>query len=159
MIRLAVSGHRQLPEQTARVVDAALRAELRRHADGELIGLSCLADGADALFAQAVLDLGGALVAIIPAHQYRAGLPESHHSTYDALLARASDVVRLDHIESDAEAHMAASLRMLDAADRLMAVWDGLPARGHGGTADVVRAARERGIPVTVVWPPGAQRG
>ncbi|SFN70639.1 hypothetical protein SAMN05421805_106146 [Saccharopolyspora antimicrobica] len=32
-------------------------------------------------------------------------------------------------------------------------------AAGRGGTGDVVRAARERGIPVTVVWPDGTSRG
>jgi hypothetical protein len=53
---------------------------------------------------------------------------------------------------------MAASERMLDLADQLVAVWDGLPARGYGGTADVVAAARRRGMPVVVVWPPGARR-
>jgi hypothetical protein len=54
---------------------------------------------------------------------------------------------------------MDASLRMLVEADELLAVWDGQPARGYGGTADVVGVAREKGIPVTVVWPAGAMRG
>ncbi|MGV9675297.1 hypothetical protein ACWDSJ_08460 [Nocardia sp. NPDC003482] len=35
---------------------------------------------------------------------------------------------------------------------------DGKPARGYGGTADVVEAARRQGLPVTVVWPEGAER-
>ncbi|WP_198036875.1 hypothetical protein [Nocardia sp. BMG51109] len=47
---------------------------------------------------------------------------------------------------------------MLDDADELFAVWDGKPARGYGGTADVVAVARQRGMPVTVIWPDGAQR-
>jgi len=33
---------------------------------------------------------------------------------------------------------MAASAYMIDHADELWAVWDGQPARGYGGTADVV---------------------
>ena len=53
---------------------------------------------------------------------------------------------------------MAASRLMVDAADELFAVWDGQPARGHGGTGDVVAYARERGKPVHVIWPAGAQR-
>jgi hypothetical protein len=39
-----------------------------------------------------------------------------------------------------------------------LAVWDGKPARGYGGTADVVADAKTRGIPVTIIWPPGATR-
>ena len=47
---------------------------------------------------------------------------------------------------------------MVDEADELCAVWDGEPARSYGGTTDVVAYARERGIPVRVIWPSGAQR-
>jgi hypothetical protein len=36
--------------------------------------------------------------------------------------------------------------------------WDGKPARGYGGTADVVAEARNKGIPVTVIRPEGAGR-
>jgi hypothetical protein len=53
---------------------------------------------------------------------------------------------------------MAASQAMLDRADQLYAVWDGKPARGYGGTADVVAEAESRGVPVTIIWPEGAQR-
>lgn len=159
MRRLAITGHRGLSEPTRALVDAALRDEVGRRAEGGgLVGLSCIADGADTLFARAVLEYGGALHAIVPARRYRDGLPADHHATYDALLARASRVVTLDHVVSDAGAHLDASLRMLAEADELLAVWDGRPARGYGGTADVVRAAREKGIPVTVLWPAGAAR-
>jgi hypothetical protein len=147
-----------MPTHTERVVDTALRNEVRGRADGELVGLSCIADGADTLFARAVLDAGGELVVIVPAEQYREGLPTEHHPTYDALMARAADVIRLDHTESNSDAHMEASVRMIEQADALVAVWDGKPARGYGGTADVVDAAREQGVPVTVVWPEGATR-
>ena len=53
---------------------------------------------------------------------------------------------------------MVASELMIDTADELYAVWDGEPARGYGGTADVVAYARGCGKPVSVFWPDGAQR-
>ena len=65
---------------------------------------------------------------------------------------------RLDRIESDENAHMEASRAMLDRAEHLFAVWDGKPARGYGGTADVVAETRTQRIPVTVIWPEGASR-
>ena len=37
-------------------------------------------------------------------------------------------------------------------------VWDGLPARGHGGTAEIVAYARTLGKPVTVIWREGVTR-
>jgi hypothetical protein len=158
MIRLAITGHRELNADTERLVDAALRAEIGNRASRGLVGLSCIADGADTLFAHAVLDAGGELVVIVPARRYRDGLPTEQRPIYDVLIARATEVVRLDHTESNAQAYMAANLRMIEQADELIAVWDGEPARGYGGTADVVKAARERGIPVTVIWPDTATR-
>ncbi|MBX6765879.1 MAG: hypothetical protein IRY90_01750 [Actinomadura rubrobrunea] len=158
MPRIAISGHRGLPPETERLVDRALRAAIAdRH--GPFVGLSCLADGADQIFARAVHDHGYALEVIVPAEKYRDGLPEEAHAEYDRLLAAAATVHRLPYVESDSEAHMAASAFMLDRADELWAVWDGKPARGYGGTADVVAYAREHGIPVRVFWPDGARRG
>jgi hypothetical protein len=105
-----------------------------------------------------VLDLGGQLEAVVPAARYRDGLPAEAHNGYDELLSRASRIHRLAHEESTAQSHMDASIEMLKEADHLFAVWDGLPARAFGGTADVVEHAREAGVPVTVVWPEGARR-
>jgi hypothetical protein len=126
--------------------------------DGSLVGISCLADGADQLFARAVVDMGGALEVVIPAERYRDGLPEEALEAYDDLLSRASDVRRLDHVESNSTAHTDASIQMIQRADRLFAVWDGKPARGYGGTAGVVTYARERDIPLVVIWPDGEKR-
>jgi hypothetical protein len=157
-LRVGVSGHRGLPADTARLVKAALAAELDRLDPGELVGVTLLADGADQLFAEAVLEHAGRLEVIVPAAKYRDGLPAPYGTVYDALLARASTVDRLPFLDSTEEAHMLASEAMLERIDRLFAVWDGQPARGYGGTADVVQSARQRNVPVTVVWPPGAHR-
>lgn len=157
MVRIAVSGHRGLPADTARLVDEAVRAALVGQMP-EVVGLSCLADGADQIFARAVVDLGGALEAVVPAEQYRDGLPQDARPEYDQLLVRAAATHQLPFAESTAESHMAASEFMLDHADALYAVWDGKPARGYGGTADVVAYARQICMPVLVIWPPGAQR-
>lgn len=158
MLRIGITGHRGFDEATSGLVSKALREALRAYDPAELVGVSCLADGADALFAQAVLDSGGAIEAVVPAAQYRDHLPVAHHPTYDSLLAHAKAVHRLDFDESTSQAHMAASHLMLSLISELLAVWDGQPARGYGGTADVVAEARERSIPVTVIWPCGAQR-
>jgi uncharacterized phage-like protein YoqJ len=158
MMRIGITGHRELPVETSNLIDRALRAELEPFASNGLVGISAIADGADSLFAQAVLDLGGSLTVILPATQYREGFPAEHWPTYDALLAQADEVIQLDYTESNSEAHMAASHRMLDDTDHLIAVWDGQPARGYGGTADVVAAAAERGVQVTRIWPAGARR-
>jgi hypothetical protein len=158
MYRIAISGHRGLPAPTVGLVDQALRAALAERAP-DVTGVSCLADGADQIFARAVTDLGGTVEAVIPATEYRAGLPADARPEYDDLLALAAAVHRLPFTESSSQSHMAASKLMVDKADELYAVWDGKPARSYGGTADVVAYARERSTPVRVIWPDGAQRG
>jgi hypothetical protein len=157
MTTIAITGHRGLPPTISRLVDQALRAELARHHE-PITGLSCLADGADQLFAQALLDSDGTLTVVIPADNYRDALPASCHPTYDTLYAQATNIIRLDNPNSDPDAHMQASQTMLEHADHLIAVWDGQPSRGYGGTADVVHAAEQQAIPVTIIWPEGAQR-
>src|SRR5262245_44226488 len=127
MYRIAISGHRGLPAPTARQVDQAIRAALAERAPG-VTGLSCLADGADQIFARAVTDLGATLEAVIPAARYRDGLPTDSHLIYDDLLAKAAAVHRLPFTESTSQSHMAASKLMVDEADELYAVWDGKPA-------------------------------
>src|ERR1700678_3023158 len=133
MHRIAISGHRGLPSLTSRLVDQAVRAALAEHAP-DVTGISCLADGADQIFARAVTDLGGTLEVVIPAAEYREKLPEDSHPDYDDLFARAAAVHRLPFTESTPESHMAASKLMVDQADELYAVWDGQPARSYGGT-------------------------
>jgi hypothetical protein len=157
MHRIAISGHRGLPGPTADLVDKAIRAALAERAP-EVTGVSCLADGADQIFARAVNDVGGKLEVVIPAARYRAGLPAEARPEYDRLLAEAAAVRRMPFTESTSMSHMEASKAMIDQADELFAVWDGQPARGYGGTADVVAYARENGTPVCVIWPHGAAR-
>jgi hypothetical protein len=154
--RIAITGHRGLSEQVSALIDEAVRSALGRFDPSDLVGISCLADGAD--FARAVLDHGGTLEVVVPASAYRDALPEEARPTYDELLHRATTVRLLNHQESTSGAHMDASEQMLQGADRLFAVWDGKPARGFGGTADVVDHARGIGIPVTVIWPDGVVR-
>lgn len=156
-MRVAVSGHRGLTTETVQLVDRALRETLSSLGT-DIVGLSCLADGADQIFAEAVLAVGGQLEAVIPAKKYRDGLPDDTKATYDKLMSKAEQVHQLDFVESTSESHQAASEYMVDSADQLIAVWDGLPARGYGGTADVVAYAREQGKPVMIVWPEGSAR-
>jgi hypothetical protein len=95
---------------------------------------------------------------VVPASGYRDGLPAWHLPTYDRLLRQAREVHSTGLSESDSYAHMAGSEILVGLADRLIGVWDGKPARGYGGTADVVAYAKRNGVPVDVLWPEGATR-
>ncbi|MEU1787686.1 hypothetical protein ABZ553_17735 [Streptomyces sparsogenes] len=157
-MRLGITGHRGLPAETEQLVREALKEEIQRHAPEGLVGVSCIADGPDAWFAEMVLEAGGVLEVVVPAERYRDGLPAEHHRPYDELLSQAAEVHRTGMEESDSRAHMAGSEILVGVVDELIAVWDGQPARGYGGTADVVAYAERTGVRTRVVWPEGARR-
>src|SRR5439155_58787 len=112
------------------------REAVRGYDPAELVGVSCLADGPDSWFAEAIVVHGGRLEIVVPAAEYREGLPEWHHPIYDELMRKAVGVHKTGLTASDSGAHMAGSEVLVGLADELLAVWDGKPARGYGGTAD-----------------------
>ncbi|WP_030338464.1 hypothetical protein [Streptomyces sp. NRRL S-1022] len=157
-MRVGITGHRGLSTQVAKQVRALLADQVGTYEAAGLVGVSCLADGPDSWFADTVLHHGGRLEVVIPATTYRQGLPGWHHAVYDKLLSRAADVHHTGITESTASAHQAGSEILVGLVDELIAVWDGKPARGYGGTADVVAYAERIGVPVRVLWPEGASR-
>jgi hypothetical protein len=143
------------------LVREALREALKPYAaGGDLTGISCIAKGADSLFAEVVLELGGRLIAVIPSQDYRQNKVKSDHApTFDRLREATAEVVVLDHESANRAAYEDANRTLLQRAERLVAVWDGQPPSGKGGgTADTVLEAREAGLSVEVVWPEGAAR-
>jgi hypothetical protein len=156
-LRVAVTGHRDLTEETARLVSSAIHDALAPYGPN-LVGVSCLAPGADQIFARTVLELGGRLHVIVAASGYRATLPPDARRAYDELLGRADKVDTMPFELPVPASYTAANEAMLRGADRLIAVWDGRPARGVGGTAEAVEEARRREIRVEIMWPRGALR-
>ncbi|MDQ3761748.1 MAG: hypothetical protein M3460_08630 [Actinomycetota bacterium] len=86
-------------------------------------------------------------------------MSEPEQGCLDALLAAGGSVHVLPFDSSRRESYVAASEYLLSHVDELVAVWDGGPSGGLGGTADVVSAARQQALSVhVVVWPPGSAR-
>lgn len=159
MPRIGITGHLNLSAASVPLVRAALAAELSQYRGG-LVGVTCLARGADQLFARAVLDAGGSFEVVLPAADYREHEVRANTAAqFDELLGKASKVHMMPFEQATDDAFMGAGEHVLGIVDAMFAVWDGKPSAGLGGTGDVVRAARERGIPVTVVWPDGTSRG
>lgn len=159
-VTLAVTGHIDLTPPSVPLVRAALDTLLAPYAGPELTGVSCIAAGADTVFAEAVLAAGGRLVVIVPSRDYRAAkVAPEHAARFDRLLGAAAEVAVMDHATADRRAYETANRALLHRAERLVAVWNGEPPTGRGGgTADTVQEARALGLPVDVVWPRGASR-
>ncbi|ANW20912.1 hypothetical protein [Streptomyces clavuligerus] len=160
MRRIGITGHRFIPREALDHIRVGLRTALHGHTGaGALQAYSSLAVGADQLFADLALEHGAELTAVIPSGNYTEdfGAP-GELARFEELRGRAAREVRLGFPRSTGEAYYAAGAYIADHCDRLLAVWDGAPARGLGGTADIVRYAREQGVPVTVIWRAGLER-
>ncbi|MGH3822743.1 MAG: hypothetical protein ACRDRA_07890 [Pseudonocardiaceae bacterium] len=132
---------------------------LTPYASDTLTGISCIARGADSVFAQAVLDLGGKLEVVLPAAGYREEKVKADHAPqFDELIRRATTVRVMPFEKANRVAYEAANEVLVSTCDTLFAVWDGHSGADKGGTASVVEFARSRGVPVMVIWPEGASR-
>lgn len=145
-LAVAVTGHQDLGAAAPWVSDVLLAAVQIRQ---PIRGLSSLARGADQLFADAVVRTGGSLYVVVPCEDYEATFSSAGaRAEYDRLLAAAQSQTTLSFPEPSEGAFWAAGQRLVNEADVVVAVWDGQPAAGLGGTADVVRYALDKGRPV-----------
>lgn len=156
MRTIGISGHQKAPGVVWRLMESRVTHLL---GSPPFRGVSSLAAGADQAFADLVVRLGGELLVVVPSENYGASFERStDRSHFEALLNQALSTEQLDYAEPSEDAFLAAGRRVVDLCDLLVAVWDGLPAQGKGGTADVVAYAREQGKPVEVIWPAGVKR-
>jgi hypothetical protein len=152
-LRVGVTGHRNLGldptaawtvhAQCVRILDR-LRgvAELGK---AGVVAYTALAVGADQLFGRAAVGLGIPLVGVVPFESYAADFVGPEREDYEALLLRCHLVHRLPHKRRSNKAYMDAGRWLVDQTTHLVAVWDGLPAAGLGGTGDVVAYAERKG--------------
>ncbi|MEZ5818910.1 MAG: hypothetical protein R3D44_17690 [Hyphomicrobiaceae bacterium] len=116
--------------------------------------VSALAEGSDRLFAMAALDLGYRLEVLLPCqsadYETTFGDPSTTEA-YRALLARADSVRELPGALTDSKAaYEAVGHATVSATNVLIAVWDGRPAAGRGGTPEIIAHALALGRPV--IW-------
>jgi hypothetical protein len=157
MTRIGVSGHREY-------LDADLVASMTTAVVDRLVGedpaptvLSNLAEGADRLVAELVLTRPDArleAVLPLPAEEYAADFgSESSRRRFAELLDAASSVTVVHQVPGEARevAYERAGRAIVDACDVLVALWDGRPARGRGGTAEIVQYALDHDVLVEMI--------
>lgn len=158
-VRVAVTGHRAFDVAAAEYIRLGVEQLLETlAAAGPVRVVTSLAEGADQLVAEAAVQRGLLLEVIVPAAGYAESLPEADQHRFAELLTAADAVRTLEHPAPSPAAYREAGLAMLAGADLLVAVWDGRPPRGVGGSAEIVACARELGLDLEVIWPPGYDR-
>ena len=153
-IKIAVSGHRQLTNLPS-LENSVLAAADQIHTafPGKTYHIwSCLAEGADRILSRILVkSLGAKLTVVLP-------LPEQEYikdfkttesiQEYKQLKQIAEKVVASDQVLARPLAYQAANHTLMQGCDLLVTIWDGLPARGPGGTSEVVESIRQGGKPL-----------
>ena len=150
------TGHRRLrdPEK----VGALLRSELQSLGNeiaGQLVGHSSIAIGGDTLFAEACLASDVPWIALLPFAEgdFKSDFTEAEWDKARQLLQRAARVESLVGAKDRNVAYLECGLATVEEADLMIAIWDGEPSRGTGGTAEVVAHARNFGRPLILIHP------
>lgn len=159
---VAVSGHRVFNDEAAVMggITQGLLEMLRCWRAERLCVITSLAEGADRLVIQAARSIAPTrFIAVLPMDEadYKEDFAPASAAAFSRLLAEADAVQVLEGIAQREEAYYRAGVAVLDYCDLLLAVWDGQPARGYGGTGDIVQLARERKLPL--VWVYAARSG
>lgn len=147
-MRAGVTGHQELgPAPSVRWVSDELRCALNR--ENVTVGLSCLAKGTDQIYARLLKELGIPLEAIVPCRNIESSFHDPLElKNFQELLMTARYCTTMPFSEPSEQAYFAAGRHLVDRSEMLIAVWDGQPARGLGGTADVVKYARMKNVRV-----------
>lgn len=147
-------GHRVLAEidRLESAVDLVL-GRIESAFPGETwVLLSSLAEGADRLVAVRTLRRPRtSLIAVLP---MECAIYEEDFLTADSrqqfakLMARATKTVVMPPEVSRERAYAAAGAFIVQHCELLIALWDGQPSRGPGGTSGVIDGARARRLPL-----------
>lgn len=144
-MKVGITGHQRLDDPSAwSWVETAINSELGELSP-PLTAVSSLAIGADQLFASLVVDRGGQIHAVIPFPEYERTFRPQDVDAYRRLLSKTSWVEVLQTPGTDEDAYLAAGRRIVELSDLIMAIWNGHPAKGKGGTADIVAYAIDSG--------------
>lgn len=132
-----ITGHRMLSEtHWVKLMMQQIVEEMRIS-----YGFTCLAKGADELFAEVLMQSRINYTAIIPCANYEETFEGSALQDFKYAKKKAQRIIEMSNKEPSEKAFNEAGKFVVDSSEILIAVWDGEGAKGLGGTADIVEYA------------------
>ncbi len=120
-----------------------------------LVAISPLAEGADRLVAREILATeGGNLEVVLPLSEeeyLKDFATDDSVREFHELVRAANAVTILEETQDRSAAYEAAGHQVVDRCDVLIAIWDGVPGRGRGGTGETIAYARRAGKPLFLI--------
>ena len=153
VLAIGFTGHRKLPDEAkCREWVHTFLAEKKAAHEGIVYGVSSVAAGADLLFAENCLLLEMPLRVLLPfpKEEFRKDFDDKTWARAEYVMQNAVSVeVTGDRALRD-ERYYECGIETVQQSQLVLAVWDGQPPSGMGGTQEIVAFARDVGKPV--VW-------
>lgn len=107
-------------------------------------GFTCLAIGADELFAEILIQNHVNYTVVIPCQNYESTFDKTALDNFIFAKNKASKMIELNNNEPSEKAFNEAGKFVVDNSEILIAVWNGEEAKGLGGTGDIVEYAKSK---------------
>jgi hypothetical protein len=151
VLAIGFTGHRALADETAsRGQIVRLLTELKTGAPGIVCGISSIAAGADLLFAESCLELGLPLRVLLPmpAEDFRADFDAPTWARAERVLEHAISTDVTGRTGDREALYYECGVQTVVQSNVMIALWDGEPPQGLGGTQQIVTFAKAEGRPV-----------
>ena len=171
-----IDDHHLIEEAIGRVIDDKIKpivSDKQGNAKPySMVGISPLAEGSDRLFANQFLSQSDRVLSVVlpfDKNQYitsfkgiqdtkgkQIGSKEDSIKEFETLLEKDDDYLELAEFRVAGAAQMnkyyyLAGKYVVDNCDVMIAVWNGQPADGHGGTTEIIDYAKSIGKPIFII--------
>jgi hypothetical protein len=152
-LAIGFTGHRLLHnEANCRQWICDFLKRKKASAKGVVYGVSSLAAGGDLLFAESCFELELPLRVLLPlpVEEFQKDFDDLGWTRVEQALSKAASVEVTGGDQPREECYYECGIETVLQSQVLLALWNGVPAEGLGGTEDIVTFANELGRPV--VW-------
>ncbi len=153
VLAIGFTGHRKLPDEAkSRAQILEFLKEKTESTPGIVYGVSSAAAGGDLLFAESCIQLGLHLRILLPMpkEMFRADFDEPTWQRVENVLREAMSVEVTGGDQTRDERYYECGIETVQRSSMLLALWDGKPSRGLGGTEQIYKFAELEGRPI--VW-------
>jgi hypothetical protein len=153
VLAIGFTGHRNLPDEArCRKWISDFLQERKAATPGIVYGVSSAAAGGDLLFAESCLQLGLPLRILLPVPKddFRSDFEAATWARVERVLSQAVSVEVTGDDAPREERYYECGIETVQQSQLMIALWDGQPSRGMGGTEEIVSFVKKVGKPL--VW-------
>jgi len=153
IVAIGFTGHRVLEDESrSRIRILEFLQDFKAKTNKTIYGLSSAAAGGDLLFAESCIQLGIPLRILLPLpkERFRQDFDNVTWTRSESAMQHAISVEVIGSGQTAEERYYECGIETVLQSQMLVALWDGKPSQGLGGTEEIVGFAREQTRPL--IW-------